>query len=115
MGRIGGAAWTLGGFIVACIAARAVSALAGDAAPPDPDSIHRVFQRVVPSVVSIRARSSDVLPGTQTRFTETGSGVLVTADGKVLTATHLVYAMDEISVEFASGERVSARVTASQP
>jgi S1-C subfamily serine protease len=36
----------------------------------------------------------------QTRFAETGSGVLISADGKVMTAAHVVHAMDEISVEF---------------
>ena len=33
-------------------------------------------------------------------FTETGSGVLISADGKVMTAAHVVQAMDEINVEF---------------
>jgi len=36
----------------------------------------------------IRAKGQDVEgPGGLTRFTETGSGVLVSADGKVMTTT----------------------------
>jgi serine protease Do len=51
----------------------------------------------------------------QTRFNETGSGVLISSDGKVMTAAHVVHAMDEISVEFLGGETVKARVVASEP
>jgi serine protease Do len=79
----------------------------------DTQIIQEGFQRVAPSVVSIRARSRDVMPGTQMRFTEVGSGVLISGDGQVLTAAHLVYAMDDISVVFSTGETVSAKVKAS--
>jgi serine protease Do len=41
--------------------------------------------------------------------------VLISADGKVMTAAHVVHAMDEIFVEFLGGERVPARVVASEP
>ena len=51
----------------------------------------------------------------QTRFSETGSGVLVSLDGKVMTAAHVVHAMDEIKVEFLRGETVAARVVSSEP
>ena len=69
---------------------------------------------VTPSVVSIRARSRDVIPRTPIRFTERGSGVLISGDGKVPTAAHLAYAMDDISVVFSSGETISAKVVASE-
>jgi serine protease Do len=39
-----------------------------------------------------------------------GSGVLVSSDGKALTAAHLVQAADAIVVEFAGGEVIPARV-----
>ena len=45
-----------------------------------------VFRKVTPSVVVIRARGSEVTAGGQVRFTETGSGVLISSDGKVMTA-----------------------------
>ena len=74
-----------------------------------------VFRKVTPSVVVIRARGSEVTAGGQVRFTETGSGVLISTDGKVMTAAHVVHSMNEISVEFLGGETVSAKVIASEP
>ena len=74
-----------------------------------------VFRKVTPSVVVIRAKGSEVTAGGQVRFTETGSGVLISSDGKVMTAAHVVHSMNDISVEFLGGETVSARVIASEP
>jgi S1-C subfamily serine protease len=74
-----------------------------------------VFRKVAPSVVVIRAKGREVVASGQTRFSETGSGVLISQDGKVMTAAHVVHAMDEISVEFLGGETVKARVVASEP
>jgi len=73
-----------------------------------------VFRKVTPSVVVIKAKGSEVTAGGQVRFLETGSGVLISADGKVMTAAHVVATMDEISVEFLGGETVSAKVIASE-
>jgi serine protease Do len=86
--------------------------------PPGPvaaQTLREVFDNVVPSVVVIRAHGRDVEASGETRFAETGSGVLIAADGKVMTAAHVVHAMDEITVEFIGGETVSARVVASEP
>ncbi len=74
-----------------------------------------VFRKVAPSVVVIRAKGRDISSSGQSRFAETGSGVLITLDGKVMTAAHVVHSMDEISVEFLGGETVKARVVASEP
>ena len=74
-----------------------------------------VFRKVAPSVVVIRAKGRDIGTGGQSRFAETGSGVLITPDGKVMTAAHVVHSMDEISVEFLGGETVKAQVVASEP
>ncbi|PYM73417.1 MAG: trypsin [Candidatus Rokuibacteriota bacterium] len=41
--------------------------------------------------------------------------MLISPDGKVMTAAHVVHAMDEITVEFLGGETVKARVVASEP
>src|SRR5262245_32869810 len=53
--------------------------------------VEELFRKVSPSVVVIKARGRDV---TSTRglitFNEIGSGVLVSADGKVMTAAHVV-------------------------
>jgi S1-C subfamily serine protease len=58
-----------------------------------------MFAKVAPSVVVIRARGRDGAVS----FGETGAGVLISPDGTVLTAAHVVQAMDAISVELASG------------
>jgi S1-C subfamily serine protease len=78
-------------------------------------TVRQVFEKVTPSVVVVRARGGEVTASGQTRFTETGSGVLVSADGKVMTASHVVNVLDEISVEFVGGETVTARIVASEP
>jgi len=94
----------------------AVVALLWLPGPSHAQNVGEVFKRVAPSVVVIRARGRDVSAGGGlTSFNETGSGVLISADGKVMTAAHVVHAMDEISVEFLGGETVGARVVASEP
>jgi S1-C subfamily serine protease len=86
--------------------------------PPGPaaaQTVGEVFRRVSPSVVVIRSRGRDVSESGQVRFGEVGSGVLISPDGKVMTAAHVVHAMDEIAVEFIGGEAVNARVVSSEP
>jgi S1-C subfamily serine protease len=78
-------------------------------------TVRDLFKKVTPSVVVIRAKGRDVTTGGQTNFAETGSGVLISRDGKVMTAAHVVHAMDTIEVEFLGGESVPARVIASEP
>ena len=85
------------------------------AEPAPAQTLSQLFKRVAPSVVVIRATGRDVSAGGQTHFAETGSGVLISSDGKVMTAAHVVHAMDEIKVEFLGGETVTARVVASEP
>jgi len=91
-------------------------ALVGPPERVDAQTIGDVFRKVNPSVVVIRAKGRDVEgAGGLTRFNETGSGVLVSPDGKVLTAAHVVHSMDEINVEFLGGDTVPARVISSEP
>ena len=88
-------------------------ALIGWLAPRvDAQTAGEVFRQVVPSVVVIRAKGNEVGSG---RFNETGSGVLVSPDGKVMTAAHVVHSLEDITVEFLGGETVSAKVIASEP
>jgi serine protease Do len=89
--------------------------MAGHACPVAAQTVREVFKQVTPSVVVIRGRGSDVTASGQTRYTETGSGALISADGKVMTASHVVHALDEITVEFLGGESVTARVISSEP
>ena len=92
-----------------------ISALASGPVPAGAQTVREVFEKVSPSVAVIRARGRDVTASGQTRFAETGSGVLISADGKVMTAAHVVHAMDEISVEFIGSDAVTARVLSSEP
>jgi S1-C subfamily serine protease len=78
-----------------------------------------VFQRVTGSVVVVRAKGRDLVQqganSVLVKFNEVGSGVLASADGKVLTAAHVVQIADEMMVEFLGGEAVPARVVSSEP
>ncbi len=79
-------------------------------------SVSQVFQRVNPSVVVIRTRERAVTAqGQAASESGVGSGVLITTDGKVITAAHVVQTADEITVEFLGGETIPARVVASEP
>ena len=73
-----------------------------------------VFRKVTPSVVVIRAKGTELTAGGQTRFLETGSGVLISSDGKIMTAAHVVHSMSDIDVEFLGGDTVRAKVIASE-
>ena len=99
--------------LLAAVLAAAVLQVGGPVA--EAQNLNDLFSKVNPSVVVIRARGRDVSNVGITRFSETGSGVLVTADGKVMTAAHVVNAMDEITVEALGGASVPARVIASEP
>jgi S1-C subfamily serine protease len=86
-----------------------------DPAPATAQTVREVFNKVKPSVVVIRGLGRDVTVAGQTAFAETGSGVLISQDGRVMTAAHVVHAMDQLTVEFPGGETVGAKVVASEP
>ena len=85
--------------------------------PPraEAQTVRETFQKVAPSVVVIRGKGRDVTTTGQVTYSETGSGVLITPDGKIMTASHVVHLLDEITVEFLGGETLTARVIASEP
>ena len=74
------------------------------------ESLDDLFTRVSPTVVVVRAKGRDVTATGVTRFNETGSGVLISSDGRVLTAAHVVNGMDEVTVEGIGGEVVRATI-----
>ncbi len=78
------------------------------------ESLHDAYRRVSTSVVVIRARGQEVTADGTVRFKEVGSGVLISPDGKVATAAHVVQTMENITVEFLGEEPVAARVIASE-
>jgi len=102
---------------VRMLAAVLALAAAVAAAPPSSpaQTVGDVFRQVTPSVVVIRARGREISGGSVVGYSETGSGVLISADGKVVTAAHVVNLTDSITVEVLGGESVSARVIASEP
>lgn len=73
-------------------------------------SLEELFRKVSPSVVVVRAKGRDVGAGGVTHFSETGSGVLISDSGRVMTAAHVVNGMDEITVEGIAGEVVRATI-----
>jgi S1-C subfamily serine protease len=78
-------------------------------------TLGEVYRRVNPSVVVIRAMGEEITEQGLVRFSEIGSGVLISADGKIATAAHVVHTMEEVVVEFLGEDPVPARVIASEP
>ena len=74
------------------------------------------FRQVNQSVVIVRTKRVEVAPSADepTAIIDgLGSGVLISNDGKVLTAAHVVQTADVASVEFADGQEITARVIGS--
>jgi S1-C subfamily serine protease len=90
----------------------APTAAAGETAG---ETLGETYRRVNPSVVVIRARGEEVTEEGLSRFREIGSGVLISADGKIATAAHVVHSMNEVAVEFLGEDPVPARVISSEP
>jgi len=75
-----------------------------------------LFRQVKASVVTVRTVERDINPQSKGEFVKTpgiGSGVLISADGKVMTAAHLVQSADRVVVEFTEGKEIPAEVIAS--
>jgi S1-C subfamily serine protease len=109
--RVGRVRWSAGSCGVAVTLALLI------AAPPlaRGETLGEAYRRVNPAVVVIRSRGQEVTTEGITRFREIGSGVLISPDGKVATAAHVVHSMEDITVEFVGEEPVPARVIASEP
>ena len=90
-----------------------VSACASTAASSD--SLSAVFKRVGPAVVIVRTTGRLPLPqpsGQPVSVAGQGSGVLVNADGQVVTAAHVVQTADTVQVEFPDNVLVNASIIA---
>jgi serine protease Do len=82
------------------------------------ETLSKIFKRVDPSVVVIRTEHEHVVTGPKMQLASLpglGSGVLISADGKIITASHVVQTADAIRVEFESGEVIPAKVLSSDP
>jgi serine protease Do len=94
---------------VTCIVARPASST---------EDLAQVFRQVSEAVVVVRTTERTVLRGSHGRQVSVeglASGVLVSADGKVVTAAHVVQTADTVIVEFADHSSVAAEVVASEP
>ena len=105
-------------FLAVALACGVLTGLPGAVeSQPGAPAIGDVFKKVLPSVAVIRAKGTEISSQTGGigSYKETGSGVLISADGRVMTAAHVVHAMDEIAVEFLGSAPVPARVVSSEP
>ena len=80
--------------------------------------IKDLFRKVTNSVVVVQTLERLVVDGRMPReqvISDLGAGVLISADGLIITAAHLVQAADRVLVRFAGGDSVPANVIASEP
>jgi S1-C subfamily serine protease len=87
------------------------------ASPSEGQALREVFKRVHSSVVVINTLQDVVTSPRNQRVSvaELGSGVLISKDGEILTAAHLVQTADTVLVQFSTGELTVAKVIASEP
>jgi serine protease Do len=82
-------------------------------------ALAQTFKRVSNAVVVIRTSERVIArqPGgvVATAMNGVGSGVVVNAEGQVVTAAHVVQSADAVAVEFANGTVIRARVVVSDP
>jgi S1-C subfamily serine protease len=81
---------------------------AADAAASAPARAALVYRRILPSIVTIRTTSRN---GREV----SGTGVVINADGSILTAQHVVAESTEIRVFFADGTKANGSVVAAEP
>jgi len=103
--------------LAAVLATPLLTACAGAGqAPPDEGSLSDVYRSVRTSVVTIRTVQRTGPPDARGQFTSergVGSGVLISADGAILTAAHVVHTADRVQVEFYDGRVADGRVVGS--
>jgi S1-C subfamily serine protease len=70
-----------------------------------------VYQQILPSLVTIETRSPSSKAGSE----GLGTGVIVNADGSILTAFHVVAGATRIRISFADGTRSRAAIESTDP
>jgi S1-C subfamily serine protease len=81
-------------------------------ATPEPAYSATVYQIIAPSLVLIQASAPDAGGEVDNRL---GSGVVISAEGDILTALHVVEEAVEIQVTFADGTQSLAQIVSTQP
>lgn len=91
----------------------------GQASEPAPEpALEDLFGAVNEAVVLVRTWESMLIARDGVALvpvTDLGSGVLISEDGDVLTAAHVVQVADVVRVEFGDGTMIDAKVVASEP
>jgi len=80
--------------------------------------VSELFRQVDPAVVEISAtkdEASNQSSGQGSVIGSLGSGFLISPDGLVITAAHVVQVADQVDVRFVTGDVSRARVVASEP
>jgi len=72
--------------------------------------LRETFRRVKSSVVIVRTGDQSAPIAGQADDSGVGSGVLISKDGKILTAAHVVQRGQPITIEFTDGQRVKAQI-----
>ncbi|MEE4271835.1 MAG: trypsin-like peptidase domain-containing protein [Thermoanaerobaculales bacterium] len=87
-------------------------------ATADEPSLTELYERVIPAVVEI-ATISEIVPSTgpaqQVRTGGLGSGFLISDEGVILTAAHVVHLAEDVAVRWANGEISPATIVSSSP
>jgi S1-C subfamily serine protease len=74
-----------------------------------------VYETIVPSLVVIRAGSSDGVNVGDGVLGGLGAGVIVNEEGAILTARHVIAGASEVEVTFADGTEATAEVASEDP
>ncbi len=77
-----------------------------------------LFEKVDPSVVEIATIQDSIAPEGPARRARTGglgSGFLISDDGLIMTASHVVQMAEDVAVRWANGEVSKARIISSNP
>jgi S1-C subfamily serine protease len=78
--------------------------------------LRELFRKVSPSVVVVRTLQRGLAPEPSAGLVNIpglGSGVLISADGKIMTAAHVVQVADRVGIEFKDGKIYPAHVVGS--
>ncbi len=90
----------------------AVVALAMASATPPPAFSEQVYHAILPSLVMIQEKTLSVNGAEENGL---GSGVIISDQGEILTALHVVQGATHIQVTFADGAQSSAKIAFAQP
>ena len=90
----------------------------GLAMPARAQDFRQLFQRTSRSVVVVRTLGKSLSPEPGRGLVESGgigSGTIISRDGRILTAAHVVQTADRVGVELKDGRYLTASVVASSP